>query len=142
MSVERTLAIIKPDCVRQGAIGEVIRRIEAAGFKILAFKMVTMTKKEAEGFYAVHKGKPFFDELTDFMSSGPCVPMVLEKENAIEDYRTLIGKTDPAEADEGTVRKDMASSKGQNCVHGSDSVDNGILEASYFFPESEIVANS
>ena len=142
MALERTLAIIKPDCLKKGAIGEVIRRVEAAGFKILAFKMVTMSKKEAEGFYAVHRGKGFFDELTDFMSSGPCVPIVLEKENAIADYRELIGATDPAEADEGTVRKDLATSKGQNCVHGSDSVENGKLEASYFFPEHKIVANS
>ncbi len=142
MAIERTLAIIKPDCVRKGVVGEVIRRVQSAGFTIRALKMVKMSKKEAEGFYAVHKGKPFFDELTDFMSSGPCVPMVLEKENAIEDYRRLIGATDPAEAAAGSVRKDLATSKGQNCVHGSDSVENGRLETAYFFPESEIVANS
>jgi nucleoside-diphosphate kinase len=104
--------------------------------------MTTLTKREAEGFYAVHEGKPFFEELTDFMSSGPCVPMVLEKDNAIQDFRTLIGATDPADADDGTIRSDFADSVGQNIVHGSDSVKNGQKEAGYFFPEHEIVANS
>lgn len=141
MAVERTLAILKPDCVRKNLIGEVVRRIQEAGFTIRAMKMVTLTKQEAEGFYAVHRGKPFFDELTDFMSSGPCVPLVLEKENAIADFRELIGATNPADADEGTIRHDFADSVGENIVHGSDSVDNGKLEASYFFPEHEIVAN-
>lgn len=142
MATERTLAILKPDCVRKELIGEVIRRIQEAGFQIRALKMIAMTKQEAKGFYAVHEGKPFFDELTDFMSSGPCVPIVLEKENAIADFRTLIGATDPAEADDGTIRSDFAESIGQNIVHGSDSVENGKKEASYFFPEHEIVANS
>lgn len=142
MAVERTLAILKPDCVRKELIGEMIRRIQDAGFTIRALKMLRMTKREAEGFYAVHEGKPFFEGLTDFMSSGPCVPMVLEKDNAIEDFRTLIGATNPEEADEGTIRSDFADSIGQNIVHGSDSVKNGKKEASYFFPEHEIVANS
>ncbi len=142
MATERTLAILKPDCVRKELVGEVIRRIQEAGFAIRAMKMTRLTKQEAEGFYAVHEGKPFFDELTDFMSSGPCVPMVLEKENAVEDFRTLIGATNPAEAEEGTIRRDFADSIGQNIVHGSDSVENGKKEASYFFPEHEIVANS
>jgi nucleoside-diphosphate kinase len=142
MAIERTLAILKPDCVRKNLIGEVIRRIQEAGFKVCALKMVQLTKKEAEGFYAVHRGRPFFGELTDFMSSGPCVPIVLEKENAVADYRTLIGATDPAEADAGTIRRDFADSKGENIAHGSDSVENGKLEANYFFPEHEIVANS
>lgn len=141
MPTERTLAILKPDCVRKDLVGEVLRRIQEAGFQIRAMKMVTLTKKEAEGFYAVHEGKPFFDELTDFMSSGPCVPVVLEKENAIADYRALIGATDPAEADEGTVRSDFADSVGENIAHGSDSAENGRLEAAYFFAEHEIVAN-
>lgn len=142
MAVERTLAILKPDCVRKNLIGEVIKRIQDAGFKVRAMKLVRLTKQEAEGFYAVHRGRPFFDELTDFMSSGPCVPVVLEKENAVADYRMLIGATDPAEAAEGTIRRDFADNKGQNIVHGSDSVENGRLESNYFFPEHVIVANS
>jgi len=141
MATERTLAILKPDCVRKELIGEVIRRIQEAGFQVRALKMVTLSKAEAEGFYAVHEGKPFFDELTDFMSSGPCVPLVLEKENAIADFRELIGATNPAEADEGTIRNDFADSIGQNIVHGSDSVANGQKEAAYFFPEHVVVAN-
>jgi len=141
MAAERTLAILKPDCVRKELIGEVLRRIQEAGFEIQALKMLRMTKQEAEGFYAVHSGKPFFDELTDFMSSGPCVPVVLEKENAIADFRELIGATNPEEADEGTIRSDFADSIGENIVHGSDSVANGQKEAAYFFPEHEIVAN-
>jgi nucleoside-diphosphate kinase len=141
MAHERTLAILKPDCVRKDLIGEVLRRIQEAGFAIRALKMVNMTKAEAEGFYAVHEGKPFFDDLTDFMSSGPCVPVVLEKENAIADFRELIGATNPEEADEGTIRSDFADSIGENIVHGSDSVENGQKEAGYFFPEHEIVAN-
>ena len=140
--MERTLAILKPDCVRKDLVGEVLRRIQDAGFTLRALKMIRLTKKEAEGFYAVHEGKPFFESLTDFMSSGPCVPVVLEKENAIEDFRTLIGATSPEEAEKGTVRSDFADSIGQNIVHGSDSVENGKKEAAYFFPEHEIVANS
>ena len=141
MAVERTLAILKPDCVRKQLAGEVLRRIQEAGFHLRAMKMVRLTKAEAEGFYDVHRGKPFFDELTDFMSSGPCIPVVLEKENAIADYRTLIGATDPQEAEEGTIRSDFADSVGQNIVHGSDSVANGRKESNYFFPEHVIVAN-
>lgn len=141
MAVERTLTILKPDCVRKHLIGEVTRRIQEAGFSIRAMKLVKLTKEEAEGFYAVHRGRPFFEELTTFMSSGACVPMVLEKENAIADFRALIGATDPAEAAEGTIRRDFADSKGQNIVHGSDSVENGKIESAYFFPEHEIVAN-
>ncbi len=142
MAVERTLAILKPDCVRKNLIGEVIRRIQEAGFRVCAMKMVRLTKPEAEGFYAVHQGRPFFEELTTFMSSGPCVPIVLEKEDAVTAFRTLIGATDPAEADEGTIRRAFADSKGENIVHGSDSVENGRLESNYFFPEHVIVANS
>lgn len=140
--MERTLAILKPDCVRKAVVGEVIRRIQESGFTIRALRMKRLTKTEAEGFYAVHEGRPFFEELTEFMSSGPCVPMVLEKENAVKDFRVLIGATDPAEADEGTIRRDFADNKGQNIVHGSDSVENGKLEANFFFAEHEIVANS
>ena len=142
MAVERTLTILKPDCVRKELVGEVTRRIQDAGFALRAMKMMRLTKAEAEGFYAVHRGKPFFDELTDFMSSGPCVPMVLEKENAIADFRTLIGATNPDDAEAGTIRADFADSVGENIIHGSDSVDNGRLEAAYFFPEHEIVASA
>ncbi len=142
MAVERTLAILKPDCVRKNLIGEVIRRIQEAGFRICALKMVKLSRQEAEGFYAMHQSRPFFVELTTFMSSGPCVPIVLEKENAVADYRALIGATDPAEAAEGTIRRDFADSKGQNIVHGSDSAENGRIESNYYFPEHVIVANS
>ena len=142
MAIERTLAILKPDCVRKNLIGEVVVRIQKAGFRVRAMKMVQLSKKEAEGFYAVHRGRPFFDELTTFMSSGPCVPIVLEKEHAVADFRKLIGATNPAEAAEGTIRQLFAESMGENIVHGSDSAENGRLEASYFFPEHLIVANS
>ncbi len=141
MAIQRTLAILKPDCVRKGLIGEVIRRIQEAGFTIKAIKMIRLTKKTAGGFYAVHRERPFFDDLTNFMSSGPCVPVVLEKENAIADFRELIGATDPSEAEEGTIRKEYADNKSENIIHGSDSEENGKLEVSYFFAESELVAN-
>jgi nucleoside-diphosphate kinase len=140
--MQRTLAILKPDCVRKNLIGEVIRRIQDAGFTVRGLKMIKLTREEAEGFYAVHRGRPFFAELTEFMSSGPCVPIVIEKDNAVNDFRRLIGATDPAEAEEGTIRRAFADNKGQNIVHGSDSEENGRLEANYFFPEHEIVANS
>ncbi len=141
MAVERTLTILKPDCVRKKLIGEVTRRIQEAGFEIVAMKMTRLTKDTAGGFYAVHKERPFYDELCEFMSSGPCVPMILEKENAIEDFREFIGATDPAEAEEGTIRADFADSVGENIIHGSDSVENGKKEAAYFFTEAEVVAN-
>ncbi len=141
MAVERTLAIIKPDAVENGHAGAILQRIEAAGFAVRAMKLIRLTKAEAEGFYAVHRGKPFFEELTTFMSSGPCIPLVLEKENAVAAWRELIGATNPANAAEGTIRKDYAESVGRNAVHGSDSVENGRLEANYFFAEHEIVAN-
>ncbi|MDX1617897.1 MAG: nucleoside-diphosphate kinase [Balneolaceae bacterium] len=141
MASERTLTILKPDCVRKELIGEVTKRIQDAGFQIVAIKMTRLTEDTAGGFYEVHRGKPFYEELCRFMSSGPCVPMILEKENAIEDFRKLIGATDPAEAEEGTIRADYADSVGENIVHGSDSVENGRIEAAYFFPEAEVVAN-
>lgn len=141
MATERTLAIIKPDAVANRHVGEIIHRIEEGGFAIRALKLVRLTKQEAEGFYDVHRGKPFFEELTTFMSSGPCLPLVLEKENAVAAWRALIGATNPAEADAGTIRKDFAESLGRNAVHGSDSVENGKLEAAYFFPEHVVVAN-
>ncbi len=138
---ERTLAIIKPDAVRKNVIGEIIATITQAGFKVLAMKLTHISKEQAGEFYAVHKERGFYGELVDFMSGGAIVPIALEKENAVADYRTLIGATDPAEAAEGTIRKMFASSKGENAVHGSDSAENGRNEISFFFSESEIVAN-
>lgn len=138
---ERTLAIIKPDAVRKNVIGEIIATITKAGFKVLAMKLTHISKEQAGEFYAVHKERGFYGELVDFMSGGAIVPIALEKENAVADYRTLIGATDPAEAAEGTIRKMFASSKGENAVHGSDSAENGRNEISFFFSESEIVAN-
>jgi len=142
MAIERTLAILKPDCVRKNLQGAVLKQIQDAGFKILAMKMTRLTADTAGGFYAVHRERPFFGELVAFMSSGACVPVALEKENAVADYRKLIGATDPAEAEEGTVRKLYADSKGENIVHGSDSVENANIEIAYFFAESELVANN
>ncbi len=139
--IERTLAILKPDCVKRNLMGKVLARIEGAGFKILSMKMVRLNEQTAGGFYAVHKGRPFFDDLVAFMSSGPCVPIALEKENAVADFRTLIGATDPKDAAPGTIRKEFAASKGENIVHGSDSPENGRIEISYFFPERAIVGN-
>lgn len=141
MAIERTLTILKPDCVRKGLIGEVTRRIQEAGFTILAMKMTRLTADTAGGFYDVHRERPFFGELVEFMSSGACVPMILEKENAVADFRTLIGATDPSKADAGTIRADFADSVGENIIHGSDSVENGRIEGAYFFAESEVVAN-
>lgn len=136
---ERTLAILKPDCVRKNLIGTVIAHIEKAGFKILAMKKVRLTKETAGAFYAVHKGRPFYDGLVEFMSSGPCVPIALEKENAVADFRKLIGATDPKDAEPGTVRKLYADNKGENIVHGSDSVENGNIEIGFFFSSKELI---
>lgn len=141
MPTNRTLTILKPDCVRKNLQGAVIKQIQEAGFKIVAMKMIRLTPETAGGFYEVHKERPFYGELCAFMSSGPCVPMILEKENAVADFRTLIGATDPAEAAEGTIRKNFADSKGENIVHGSDSDENAAIESAYFFPKSEEVAN-
>lgn len=140
--MERTLAIMKPDCVRKHLTGEVLRRIQDAGFIVLGIKMIRMSKPEAEEFYEVHRERPFFGELTNFMSSGPCVPVVLEKENAVSDFRLLIGATNPADADAGTIRHDFADSMSENIVHGSDSAENGKIESNYFFAEQELVNNS
>ncbi len=141
MAVERTLAILKPDCIKKNLAGEVLSRIEKAGFKVLALKMVRLTKETAGGFYAVHRERPFYGELTTFLSSGKCVPIALEKENAVADFRKLIGATDPKDAAPGTVRRDLASSKGENIVHGSDSVENGRIEIGFFFSEKELIEN-
>ncbi len=139
MAVERTLAILKPDCVRKNLQGEVLGRIQKAGFKVLSVKQIRLTKEMAGGFYAVHKGRPFYEGLVEFMTSGPCVPIALEKTNAVADFRALIGATDPKEAAPGTIRKLFADNKGENIVHGSDSPENGRIEVSFFFPEAELV---
>lgn len=138
MAIERTLCIIKPDGVRSGNIGNIIAHIQKEGFKILGLKMTALTGKSAGKFYEVHSERPFYGELVKFMSSGPCVPIALEKENAIAEWRRVIGSTDPAEAAEGTIRKLYASSKGENAVHGSDSVENGLREIAFFFTEQEL----
>jgi nucleoside-diphosphate kinase len=137
--IERTLCILKPDCVRKNLQGEVLARIQTAGFKVLGMKQIRLTREEAGAFYAVHKGRPFYDGLVDFMTSGPCVPIALEKLNAVGDYRKLIGATDPKDADPGTIRKLFADSKGENIVHGSDSVENGKVEVAFFFGENELI---
>ncbi len=139
--VQRTLAILKPDCVRKKLIGKVIKRIEEEGFKIIAIKQIKLDSRTAGEFYAVHKERPFFYDLVSFMSSGPCVPMVLEKENAIEDFRKLIGATDPLKAEEGTIRKLYADNKEQNIVHGSDAPETAEYEIKYFFSTKELVEN-
>jgi nucleoside-diphosphate kinase len=134
-----TFGIIKPDAVRAGNQGKIIDRILQAGFNIRGMKLVHQTKKQAEGFYAVHAGKGFFEELTTFMSSAPCVVMALEKENAVKAWRELMGATNPAEAAEGTLRKEFATSIGENAVHGSDSDENAAIEIGYFFSKLELV---
>ena len=134
-----TFGIIKPDAVRGGNSGKIIDRILQGGFKIRGLKLIQQTKKQAEGFYAVHAGKGFYEELTEFMSSGPCVVLALEKDNAVKAWRDLMGATDPAEAADGTLRKEFASSIGENAVHGSDSDENAAIEISYFFNKLELV---
>lgn len=137
--MERTLCIIKPDAVNKNVQGNIIQRILDAGFNIIGMKMTHLTKDQAKKFYEVHKERPFYNDLVDFMTSGPCIPIALQKENAIADYRKLIGATDPAEAEDGTIRKVYAESKSYNAVHGSDSVENGIIEVGFFFRESELL---
>jgi len=134
-----TFAIIKPDAVRAGHTGNIIQKINDAGFKLRAMKMLHLTLKQAEGFYAVHRERPFFAGLTEFMSSDPCVVMVLEKENAVKAWRDLMGATDPAKADEGTIRKEFGGSVGENATHGSDSDENAAIEIAYFFSQLELV---
>ncbi len=135
----RTLAIIKPDAVKKNVCGKIIAMMEDAGFKVVAMKKTRLTKEVAGAFYEVHKERPFYGELVDFMCSGPVVPIILEKENAVADYRTLIGATDPAEAAEGTIRKLYADSKGENAVHGSDSDENAAIESNFFFSRQDQV---
>ncbi|MGA8367151.1 MAG: nucleoside-diphosphate kinase [Candidatus Acidiferrales bacterium] len=139
MTVERTLAIIKPDAVKRGLTGEILSRIHAAKFQIVAIKSVRLTKAEAEGFYAVHRERPFFGELTEFMSSGKAVVMVLEAENAISKWRETMGATDPARAAPGTIRRELGTSIQYNCVHGSDAPQTAAFEVAYFFAGSELI---
>ena len=134
-----TFGIIKPDAVRAGHTGKIIQQILESGFHIRGLKLIHMSRKEAEGFYAVHRERPFFAGLTEFMSSAPCVVMALEKENAVKSWRDLMGATDPAKADEGTLRKAFGGSVGENAVHGSDSDENAAIEISYFFSQLELV---
>ena len=134
-----TFGIIKPDAVRAGNQGKIIDRILGAGFKIRGMKLIHQTRTQSEGFYEVHRGKGFYDELTEFMSSGPCVVLALEKVGAVKAWRDLMGATNPAEAAEGTLRKEFASSIGENAVHGSDSDENAAIEVSYFFSKLELV---
>ena len=139
MGKQRTLSIVKPDGVRKGVVGEVVRRFEQAGIRIAAMRMLHLTKKEAEGFYAVHRERPFFGSLTDFMSSGPIVAMVLEGENVIARNRELMGATDPKKAAKGTIRADLADNVEQNIVHGSDAPETAATEIAYFFSQLDIV---
>jgi nucleoside-diphosphate kinase len=134
-----TFGIIKPDAVRAGKTGAVLQRVLDAGFRLRAMKLIHLTTREAEGFYEVHRERPFFGELTTFMSSGPCVVLALEKEGAVKAWRDLMGATDPAKADEGTLRKEFATSIGENAVHGSDSEENARIELAYFFSRLEFV---
>jgi nucleoside-diphosphate kinase len=140
MAIERTLSIIKPDGVEKGIIGRVVSRFETSGLKPVAMKMKRLSKAEAEGFYAVHKARPFFPSLVEFMTSGPVVLMVLEGDGAVQKNRDIMGATDPKKAADGTIRKDFATDIEKNTVHGSDSPENARIEVSYFFPEIEIVA--
>ena len=135
---ERTLSIVKPDAVKKNAIGDILRRFESAGLKVVAAKMMTLSKAEAQGFYAVHKERPFFESLTTFMSSGPILVSVLEGENAIQTTRRLMGATDPAKADAGTIRRDLATDVEKNAVHGSDGPETARWEIAYFFSAMEI----
>ena len=139
MAQEQTLSIIKPDGVRRNLVGKVLSRFEENNLRIVATKMIHMTMFEAEGFYAVHRERPFFSELTQFMSSGPVVVSILEGENAVSHHRGIIGATNPAEAAEGTIRRDYAESLGENTVHGSDSLENAAVEIAYFFSQTERV---
>jgi nucleoside-diphosphate kinase len=134
-----TFGIIKPDAVRAGKQGAIIQKILDAGFKIRGMKLIHQSLSQAEGFYAVHSERPFFGELTEFMSSGACIVLALEKENAVKAWRDLMGATNPAEASEGTLRKEFATSIGENAVHGSDSEENAAIEIAYFFSKLELV---
>lgn len=135
--MSQTLAIIKPDALGSGKAGKILAHVEAAGFTVKAVKMTRLTAAQAGAFYAVHEGRPFYDELVEFMTSGPVMPMVLEADNAVLAFRGVIGATDPAEAAEGTVRKLFAESKGRNAIHASDSDENAAIESGFFFSGAE-----
>ena len=137
----RTFAMIKPDAINNGHSGKILDRIINAKFKILGLKMIRMTKKQAEGFYSIHSEKPFFEDLTSFMSSGKTLVLALEKENAVESWRNTIVATNPEEAEKGTIRKDFASSLSENAVHGADSDNNALIEIGFFFSEAELILN-
>lgn len=137
MATNRTFTMIKPDAVRKNSIGGILKMINEAGFKIVAMKFTKLSSEKAGEFYAVHKERPFYGELVEFMSSGPIVAAILEKDNAVEDFRKLIGATDPAKADEGTIRKIYAASIGENAVHGSDSDENANIECDFHFSKLE-----
>ena len=137
----RTFAMIKPDAMKNGYAGKILDRIINEKFNILSAKIIRMSKKQAEGFYSIHSGKPFFDDLTLFMSSGKTMVLALEKENAVESWRDTIGATNPEDAKEGTIRKDFASSLSENAVHGADSDENALIEIGFFFSESELISN-
>lgn len=137
MTTNRTFTMLKPDALENGYVGAILEKINAAGFKIVAMKMTQMTVRDAQQFYAIHKERPFFDELVTFMTRGPIVAAILEKENAVEDFRALIGATNPAEAAEGTIRKLYAKSVGENAVHGSDSNENAAIEGAFHFSGRE-----
>ena len=139
MAGNRTFTMIKPDAVESNNIGNITQMISDAGFKIKAMKLTQLTKGQAEEFYSVHNERPFYGELVEYMTSGPIVAAVLEKENAVIDFRNLIGSTDPSEAEEGTIRKKYAESKGRNAVHGSDSDENAHIESNFHFSENEII---
>jgi nucleoside-diphosphate kinase len=135
---ERTFSIVKPDAVGAGQAGQILARIEKAGFRLVAVRLRHLTRAEAEGFYHVHRERPFFGSLCDFMSSGPCITLVLERDNAIAQLREIMGATDPAKAAAGTIRKDFASSIEANCIHGSDAAETARFEIGYFFPGIEL----
>jgi len=137
MPTNRTFTMIKPDAVEANNIGPILEKINAAGFRIVAMKMTQMTLRDAKSFYAIHKERPFFDELVTFMTRGPIIAAILEKENAVDDFRTLIGATNPAEAAEGTIRKLYAKSVGENAIHGSDSNENAAIESAFHFSGRE-----
>lgn len=139
--MERTLCIIKPDAVGNNVAGNIIGMVQNAGFKVLAMKLIRINAAQAGAFYEIHKERPFYQDLINYMTSGPIIPIALEKDNAVEDYRKLIGSTNPANADEGTVRKLYGASIEKNAVHGSDSVENGNIEVNFFFSRSEIEGN-
>ncbi|HET8854450.1 MAG TPA: nucleoside-diphosphate kinase [Salinimicrobium sp.] len=138
MAKNRTFTMLKPDAVENGHIGAILEMINSAGFRIVALKKTQMTQADAEAFYAIHKERPFFGELVEFMTRGPIVAAILEKENAVEDFRTLIGATNPADAAEGTIRKKYAASVGENAVHGSDSDENAAIEGAFHFSGREM----